>query len=234
MQRFVLLAAAAIAAAFMSFGAHAAGAAPRAESGIVASVYDGDTLTLTSGQRVRLLQIDTPELGSGECYSRAARTALLGPRSGREPRHARGRPSARSDRSLRAAPALRPSRPAERQPAARQARCRSSLLLRRRHGQVRRPPSRGGATRESGEARPLECVPAHRARPVPGDRHGTERSSGGHAPDCSAAPRAASERFVRRELLELRPESRLRPRLQGHRRPGQSAGSRRPPIRRRR
>jgi micrococcal nuclease len=40
-------------------------------------VYDGDTLTLTSGHRVRLLQIDTPELGSGECYSRAARTALI-------------------------------------------------------------------------------------------------------------------------------------------------------------
>jgi micrococcal nuclease len=47
------------------------------ESGIVASVYDGDTLTLAGGQRVRLLQIDTPELGSGECYSRAARTELL-------------------------------------------------------------------------------------------------------------------------------------------------------------
>jgi endonuclease YncB( thermonuclease family) len=46
-------------------------------SAIVASVYDGDTLTLTNGERVRLLQIDTPELGSGECYSRAARTALL-------------------------------------------------------------------------------------------------------------------------------------------------------------
>lgn len=46
-------------------------------SGTVASIYDGDTLTLTSGQRVRLLQIDTPELGSGECYSRAARTALV-------------------------------------------------------------------------------------------------------------------------------------------------------------
>jgi micrococcal nuclease len=40
-------------------------------------VYDGDTLTLRDGRRVRLLQIDTPELGSGECYSRAARTALL-------------------------------------------------------------------------------------------------------------------------------------------------------------
>jgi endonuclease YncB( thermonuclease family) len=52
----------------------ATGAAPAA---VVASVYDGDTLTLTNGRRVRLLQIDTPELGSGECYSRAARTALV-------------------------------------------------------------------------------------------------------------------------------------------------------------
>ena len=43
----------------------------------MASVTDGDTLTLRDGRRVRLLQIDTPELGSGECYSRASRTALL-------------------------------------------------------------------------------------------------------------------------------------------------------------
>ena len=48
-----------------------------AESGVVASVTDGDTLRLADGRRVRLLQIDAPELGSGECYSRAARTALL-------------------------------------------------------------------------------------------------------------------------------------------------------------
>jgi endonuclease YncB( thermonuclease family) len=47
------------------------------QTAIVASVYDGDTLTLRDGRRVRLLQIDTPELGSGECYSRAARSALL-------------------------------------------------------------------------------------------------------------------------------------------------------------
>lgn len=47
------------------------------ETGIVASVYDGDTLKLADGRSVRLLQIDTPELGSGECYSRAARTALI-------------------------------------------------------------------------------------------------------------------------------------------------------------
>jgi micrococcal nuclease len=53
------------------------GAGAVAETGVVASVADGDTLTLTDGRRVRLLQIDTPELGSGECYSRAARTALL-------------------------------------------------------------------------------------------------------------------------------------------------------------
>jgi micrococcal nuclease len=53
------------------------GAGAVAETGVVGSVYDGDTLSLTDGRRVRLLQIDTPELGSGECYSRAARTALL-------------------------------------------------------------------------------------------------------------------------------------------------------------
>lgn len=54
----------------------AASASPSA-SGVVASIVDGDTLALTDGRRVRLLQIDTPELGTGECYSRASRTALL-------------------------------------------------------------------------------------------------------------------------------------------------------------
>jgi micrococcal nuclease len=54
-----------------------AGETRRSETAVVASVYDGDTLSLRDGRRVRLLQIDTPELGSGECYSRAARTALL-------------------------------------------------------------------------------------------------------------------------------------------------------------
>jgi endonuclease YncB( thermonuclease family) len=57
--------------------AGASGHAARSGSAVVASITDGDTLRLTSGERVRLLQIDTPELGSGECYSRAARTALL-------------------------------------------------------------------------------------------------------------------------------------------------------------
>jgi endonuclease YncB( thermonuclease family) len=69
-----LLAAVGVAAALVA--AQSAQAA-RVESGTVVSVYDGDTLTLSNGERVRLLQIDTPELGSGECYSRAARSELL-------------------------------------------------------------------------------------------------------------------------------------------------------------
>lgn len=39
-------------------------------------VIDGDTVGLYGGQRVRLLQIDTPEVGTSECYSRAAGRAL--------------------------------------------------------------------------------------------------------------------------------------------------------------
>jgi micrococcal nuclease len=56
----------------------AGGASRAGGTTVVVSVYDGDTLTVAGGARVRLLQIDTPELASGECYGRAARTALLG------------------------------------------------------------------------------------------------------------------------------------------------------------
>jgi micrococcal nuclease len=72
-----LSAAAAIAAIAVVVLSMSAGASTGSEVAVVASVYDGDTLTLTNGRRVRLLQIDTPELGSGECYSRSARTALI-------------------------------------------------------------------------------------------------------------------------------------------------------------
>ena len=44
---------------------------------VVASVTDGDTLRLANGQRVRLVQIDAPELFSRECYGRQSRAALL-------------------------------------------------------------------------------------------------------------------------------------------------------------
>ncbi len=43
-----------------------------AERARVSAVVDGDTIALVDGRRVRLLQIDTPEPGTGECYSRAA------------------------------------------------------------------------------------------------------------------------------------------------------------------
>jgi micrococcal nuclease len=65
-----------LSAAFVT--ADSAAAPARVELGTVSSVTDGDTLRLRDGRRVRLLQIDAPELGTGECYSRAARTALLG------------------------------------------------------------------------------------------------------------------------------------------------------------
>ncbi|MGH3134136.1 MAG: thermonuclease family protein [Gaiellaceae bacterium] len=63
--------------AAIALGAQLSGANVGARPAVVASVSDGDTLTLTNGKRVRLLQVDTSELGSGDCYSRAARTALL-------------------------------------------------------------------------------------------------------------------------------------------------------------
>jgi micrococcal nuclease len=45
------------------------------ELATVAYVNDGDTLTLKSGARVRLVQIDAPELYD-DCYGKAARAAL--------------------------------------------------------------------------------------------------------------------------------------------------------------
>lgn len=53
-------------------------------TGVVAYVNDGDTLRLTDGRRVRLLQVDAPEL-HGDCFGRAALTALrrLAPKGAR-------------------------------------------------------------------------------------------------------------------------------------------------------
>jgi micrococcal nuclease len=48
-------------------------------------VGDGDTLDVRRGDRVRLVQIDAPELGEGECYARESRLELerLAPRGDR-------------------------------------------------------------------------------------------------------------------------------------------------------
>jgi micrococcal nuclease len=42
----------------------------------VVRVGDGDTLDVRGGARIRLVQIDAPELGQGECYAREARREL--------------------------------------------------------------------------------------------------------------------------------------------------------------
>jgi micrococcal nuclease len=46
------------------------------EIATVARVGDGDTLDIRGGNRVRLVQIDAPELGEGECYARESRREL--------------------------------------------------------------------------------------------------------------------------------------------------------------
>lgn len=47
-----------------------------AESTSVLRVIDGDTIVVTGGIQVRLVQIDAPELRSQECYSEAAKQVL--------------------------------------------------------------------------------------------------------------------------------------------------------------
>ena len=41
---------------------------PASAAVTITKVYDGDTITLSTGERVRLLQIDSPELSPAECY----------------------------------------------------------------------------------------------------------------------------------------------------------------------
>jgi micrococcal nuclease len=43
---------------------------PGSRSARVARIGDGDSLDLANGKRVRLAQVDAPELGEGECYAR--------------------------------------------------------------------------------------------------------------------------------------------------------------------
>ena len=46
------------------------------KSAVVERVGDGDTLDVRSGARVRLVQIDAPELGEHECYARESKREL--------------------------------------------------------------------------------------------------------------------------------------------------------------
>ena len=46
------------------------------KSAVVERVGDGDTLDVRSGARVRLVQIDAPELGEHECYAQESKREL--------------------------------------------------------------------------------------------------------------------------------------------------------------
>ena len=59
-------------------GASLIGGAPTATAASnVAKIVDGDTITMSNGEKVRLLQIDSPELASKECYGDEARVAIV-------------------------------------------------------------------------------------------------------------------------------------------------------------
>jgi micrococcal nuclease len=49
---------------------------PMPQAGTVSWVADGDTIRLTNDKRVRLVQINAPELHLGECYGDRARSEL--------------------------------------------------------------------------------------------------------------------------------------------------------------
>lgn len=58
-------------------GASLIGGAPTAiAANTVAKIVDGDTITMSNGEKIRLIQIDTPELASKECYAIQARAEL--------------------------------------------------------------------------------------------------------------------------------------------------------------
>lgn len=73
------------AAAFLAYGsARGSEPAPRLSpkvdtklsSGFVVRVADGDTLALADDRKIRLVQIDAPELAADECYAEEARREL--------------------------------------------------------------------------------------------------------------------------------------------------------------
>jgi endonuclease YncB( thermonuclease family) len=43
----------------------------------VVKIYDGDTVTMADGMKIRLLQIDAPELGENECFAKESKAALV-------------------------------------------------------------------------------------------------------------------------------------------------------------
>lgn len=72
----LLLLAVLVAGGYYGIRAVTAEEPPQQESAQVQSCYDGDTCTLTSGERVRILGIDAPEISTGDCYAPESRDVL--------------------------------------------------------------------------------------------------------------------------------------------------------------
>lgn len=66
-----------VTAALFAMGLSVASGYAASAAVTITKVYDGDTITLSTGERVRFLQIDTPELSSSECYGDEARRVLV-------------------------------------------------------------------------------------------------------------------------------------------------------------
>lgn len=66
-----------VASALVAMGLSVASGYAASAAVTITKVYDGDTITLSTGERVRFLQIDTPELSPAECYGDEARRALV-------------------------------------------------------------------------------------------------------------------------------------------------------------
>ncbi len=64
--------------AILLAGCAGASSDPAGDPAVVDRVGDGDSLDLRGGDRVRLLQIDAPELGQGECFAEEALALLRG------------------------------------------------------------------------------------------------------------------------------------------------------------
>ena len=43
----------------------------------IVKIYDGDTVTMADGMKIRLLQIDAPELAEGECFAQESKATLV-------------------------------------------------------------------------------------------------------------------------------------------------------------
>ena len=133
-------------------------------------VTDGDTVVLRNGQRVRLVQIDTPEVYFGtECYGpqASATTKRLLPPGTR----VRLLPEPATDRVDQYGRLLRyvvrDTRRAERQPPARRCWSRRALLLQGTQGRGREPARSAREASQGQEARAVGRVPTHGVRPVP-------------------------------------------------------------------